>query len=227
MKSIFVGGILSVLLLITGTGVASAQEKTEVSAGIKMWINDWSREQPGFASITSDSTVLIGPAIEIKFPNYFYLEASYLITTSNYDFPDTGQQFDRQDLEAVVGYYVVPGFGLETGYKQSWFSDRDTGVDFSVYGPLLGIRGIAQVDPYLSFYGRLDYLFTRYKSDDPDPTVIHHEDSPGWILEFGVKYAFTNQFIGSLGYKYETNEGKTSSFRDSFSGLMLSGMVLF
>ncbi len=226
MKRILVGGIISVLLLLTGVGSAGAQEKTEVSAGVKMWINDWTHDVPGFASTTSDSTVLIGPEIQVKFPNYIYLDVSYLVATADYDFPDTGQQFDRQDLDAVLGYFVVPGFGLETGYKQSWFSERGTGVDSSVYGPLLGIRGIAQLDPYLSFYGRLDYMFTRYKETGGGlPAFV--EDSPGWVLEFGVKYAFTNQFAGSIGYKYETNEGRNSNISDSFSGLTLSGLVTF
>lgn len=226
MKRILVGTAV-VLLLFSGWSVASAQQGTEVSVGVKMWVNDWTESAPGFASTTSDNTVLLGPAIEVKFPNYFFLQASYLIATADYDFPDTGQQFDRQDLDVAVGYFVVPGFGLETGYKSSWFKERGTGISSSVYGPILGIRGIAQVDPYLSFYGRLDYLFTRFKSNDPDPLAITREDSPGWVFEFGVKYAFTTQFAGSLGYKYETNEGRDSSVRDSFSGLTLSGMVSF
>ncbi len=226
MKSFFVGGILSVLLLITGTGIASAQEKTEVSAGIKMWINSWTESVPGFASTTSDSTLLLGPAIEVKFPNYFFLDASYLIATSDYSFPDTGQKFDRQDLDVAVGYFIVPGFGLETGYKSSWFDESGTGITSNVYGPILGVKGIAQLDPYLSFYGRLDYLFTKFKQQGGG-LASFSEDSPGWIFEFGIKYAFTNQFEGSIGYKYETNEGRDSDVRDSFSGLTLGGMVLF
>jgi opacity protein-like surface antigen len=226
MKRILVG-IVSIFMLIAGSGVADAQEGTGVSVGIKMWINDWTESIPGPGSTTSDSTLLLGPAIEANFSNNLYLDASYLFATSDYSFPDTGQKFDRQDLDVAVGYYVVPGFGLETGYKSSWFNEAGAGIDTSVYGPILGIRGIAQFDPYLSFYGRLDYLFTRFKSNDPDPLAIHREDSPGWLFEFGIKYAFTGQFTGSIGYKYETNEGRDSNVRDSFSGLTLSGMVSF
>ncbi len=226
MKRIIIG-ILAVLLMTAGNGVASAQEKTEISAGIKMWINSWTVSAPGFLSNTSDSTVLLGPAIDVKFPNYWYLEASYLITTADYDFPDTGDKVDRQDLDVAVGYFVVPGFGLETGYKSSWFKDSFTGISSNVYGPILGIKGIAQVDPYLSFYGRLDYLFTRFTSNDPNPADVNREDSPGWLFEFGLKYAFTDQFTGSIGYMYETNEGNVSNIRDEFSGLTLSGMVTF
>ncbi len=226
MKRIFVGGILSVLLLIAGTGVAGAQEKTEVSAGLKMWINSWTESVPGFASTTSDSTLLLGPAIEVKFPNYFFLDASYLFATSDYSFPDTGQKFDRQDLYAAIGYFIVPGFGLETGYKSSWFSESGTGITSNLYGPILGVKGIAQLDPYFSFYGRLDYLFTSFKQQGGG-IASFSENSPGWLFEFGIRYAFTNQFDGSIGYQYETNEGRDSNVRDSFSGLTLSGMIKF
>ncbi len=227
MKRTFFIGILAALLLIGGTGIAGAQEGSGVSAGIKMWINDWTESIPGFGSTTSDSTLLLGPVIEANFSNHLYFEASYLVATSDYSFPDTGQKFDRQDLDVAVGYYVVPGFGLETGYKSSWFRESGVGIDSSVYGPILGVRGIAQLDPYLSFYGRLDYLFTKFKSNNPDPLAINREDSPGWLFEFGLKYAFTEQFTGSIGYKYETNEGRDSNFTDSFSGLTLSGMITF
>ena len=226
MKRILIGAV-AVLLLIAANGVALAQERTEVEVGVKMWVNDWTEDTPGFASTTSDSTVLLGPAIEVKFPNYVFLEASYLFSTADYDFPDTGFKIGRQDLDAAIGYMIVPGFGVLAGYKDSSFKNRDSGFTSDVYGPVIGIIGIAPVDPYLSFYGRLNYLFTKFKTDDPDPLIIHHEDSPGWIFEFGVKYAFTREFSGSIGYKYETNEGNDSNVRDTFSGLTLSGMVAF
>jgi opacity protein-like surface antigen len=225
MKRILIG-IAAVLLLFAGRGTASAQEGTVVDVGLKMWINYWTHDDPFFGSTTSDSAVLLGPAIDVNFPNYMYLQASYLFSSADYDFHDTGQRFDRQDLDVALGYFVVPGFGLETGYKSSWFKESGTGITSNVYGPILGIKGIAQVDPYLSFYGRLDYLFARFREEGGGAPSFE-EDSPGWIFEFGVKYAFTREFKGSLGYKYETNEGNNTGIRDSFSGLTLSGMVSF
>ncbi len=227
MKRILIGAV-AVLLLIAGSGVARAQEGTGVELGLKMWINDWTEDVPGAPSITSDSTVLLGPAIKVKFPNYVFLEASYLFSTSDYDFPDTGAKVERQDLDAAIGYMIVPGFGVLAGYKHASFKNRDSGFTFDLYGPVIGIIGIAQVDPYLSFYGRLDYLFTKFKTNfPPEPFLPSREDDPGWMFEFGVKYAFTREFSGSIGYKYETYEGNDSDIRDTFSGLTLSGMVAF
>ena len=228
MKRILIGAV-AVLLLIAANGVALAQERTEVEVGVKFWFNDWTQDAPG-SSITSDTATLFGPTIEVKFPNYVFVEASYLVSVSDYTFTDSfgnTDNIERQDLDAAIGYMIVPGFGVLAGYKDSSFKNRDSGFTSDVYGPVIGIIGIAPVDPYLSFYGRLNYLFTKFKTDDPDPLIIHHEDSPGWIFEFGVKYAFTREFSGSIGYKYETNEGNDSNVRDTFSGLTLSGMVAF
>ncbi len=225
MKRILIG-FVAVLLLFAGMGTASAQEGMNVDVGLKMWINYWTHDDPIFGSTTSDSAVLLGPAIEVKFPNYLFLDATFLLSTSDYDFPDTGQRFDRQDLDVAFGYFIVPGFALETGYKSSWFKESGTGVTSNTYGPILGIRGVAQVDPYLSFYGRLDYLLLRF-TEEGGGLPSFSEDSPGWLFEFGVRYAFTSQFTGGLGYKYETNEGNNTAIRDSFSGLTLSGMVSF
>ncbi len=220
MKRIIIG-VAAALLLIAGSGAASAQEGTGVEVGLKMWINDWTVDAPGAPSITSDTTVLLGPAIAVRFPNYVFLEASYLFSTADYDFPDTGQKVERQDFDAAIGYMIIPGFGVLAGYKNSWFKERDTGSTSTLSGPVIGIIGIAQAAPDLSFYGRLDYLFTTFDG----PTI--REDSPGWMFEFGVKYAFTREFSGSIGFKYQTDEGNDTNVRDTFSGLTLSGMVAF
>ncbi len=225
MKRIIIG-VAAALLMIAGSAAASAQEGTGVEVGLKMWFNDWTHDVPGFPSITSDNTVLLGPAIEAKFGDYFFAEASFLFSTADYDFSD-GTRIDRQDVNLAIGYMIIPGFGVLAGYKNSDFKWKTTnpGEKDRVYGPLLGIVGIAQVDPYLSFYGRFNYLFTKFKSTGVAPGI--EEDSPGWIFEFGLKYAFTREFTGSIGYKYETNEGNDSNVRDTFSGLTLSGMVAF
>jgi hypothetical protein len=224
MKRILIGAVAA-LLLIAANGAALAQERTEVEVGVKFWFNDWTHDVPGVPSITSDTTTLFGPTIEVKFPNQVFVEGSYLVSTSDYNFPD-GTRFDRQDLELSIGYMIVPAFGILAGYKNSDFKDNFTGVKDTVSGPLIGIIGIAQVDPYLSFYGKFDYLFTRFKETGGGLPAFE-EGSPGWIFEFGVKFAFTREFLGTIGYKYETNEGNDSNVRDSFSGLILGGLVRF
>jgi opacity protein-like surface antigen len=223
----FLIGIVASLLLIAGRGEAFAQDGTGVQVGLKMWLNQWTQERPGFTSITSDTTMLLGPAIEVKFQNQVFLEASYLFAASDYTFNDAAPPFniDRQDADIAVGYLVTPEFGILVGYRDTTLKESATGAKDTLTGPLIGIVGNAFLDPQLSFYGRLEYLFTRFKEQDALGTL--NEDSPGWMLAFGVRYAFTRTFTGSFGYRYETNKGDTTGVRDSFGGLTLDGMVSF
>ncbi len=223
----FLIGVVATLLLVAGMGEARAEEGPGVQVGVKMWYNDWSQDRPGFGSITSDYTTLLGPAIEAKFENQVFIEASYLISTADYHFSDqiSAADVERQDLDVAVGYLIIPEFGVLLGYKNTTFKERTTGIEDTLYGPGLGVNTNLPLNEDLSFYGRLDFLFTRFEQNDAG--VVFREDSPGWMFEFGLKYAFTRSFFGSLGYKYETNEGNDTNVRDTFSGVTLGAMVGF
>jgi hypothetical protein len=105
-----------------------------------------------------------------------------------------------------MGYMVIPEFGVLAGYKNSTFRQKEIGTRATLYGPLTGIRLNLPVDEALSFYGKINYLFTKFREDDA--LVSLREDSPGWTFEFGLKLAFTKEFSGTLGYRYETNGGR-------------------
>ena len=224
MKRILIAAVSA--LLLTGGGVARAEGGKGVEAGFQMWINDWTHDVPGVGSITSDSTVLFGPAIKVKFSNDAFLDASYLFTLSDYTFSnDAIYNVGRQDADVAIGYMLIPEFGVLAGYKNSSFKERETGIKDTVNGPLIGMVVIAPMDVNASFYGKLNYLFTRFK--EQGSTVSFQEDSPGWTLEFGIKFDFRRDFYGTFGYKYETNTGSTSNIQDSFSGLVFSSMFTF
>lgn len=226
MKRILIGVLTTTMLFIASSGAAVAQEGAGVEVGLKMWINDWTHDDPVFGSTTSDTTVLLGPAIKAKFGEHVFGEASFLFSTADYNFPDTGQHFDRQDVDLAIGFMIIPEFGVLAGYKDTSLREKLSGTKDTVFGPVIGVVGDFPMDPYFSFYGRLDYLFTRFKEEGGGlPTF--EEDSPGWIFEFGLKFAFTREFTGSLGYKYETNEGNDTAIRDTFSGLTLGAMFTF
>ena len=217
--------IVFALLLFAGAPPVFAGDGTKIEAGIKMWLNNWHRDQPGFLGISSDSTMLLGPAVEAELGEQVFLEASYLFSTADYRFSETGDNVSRQDADLAVGYLVVPGFGLFAGYRHAAFEVKEAGVKNTLSGPVMGIVLHAPMDPWLTFYGRLLYLFTQY--EEKDAGTVFQEDSPGWGLEFGLKYAFTRQFLGSIGYRYEENRGNKSDVTDSFSGLTFSAMLRF
>ena len=217
--------IVFALLLFAGTPPVFAGDGTKVEAGIKMWLNNWHRDQPGFIGISSDSTMLLGPAVEAQLGEQVFLEASFLFSAADYYFSETGDNVSRQDADIAVGYLVVPGFGLFAGYKHATFKWGATGINETLLGPSLGITTQARMAPWLTFYGRLLYMFTRFEQDGAG--TVFKEDSPGWGLEFGLKYAFTRQFLGSIGYRYEENEGNKSDVTDSFSGVTFGAMIRF
>jgi opacity protein-like surface antigen len=216
-----------VLLVVVSAPPVHAGEGAKMEVGIKMWLNSWYQSRPGFTSTSSDTTMLLGPAIEAKLGEQVFLEAAYLFSTADYRFSEAGMtaNISRQDTELAVGYLVVPGFGLFAGYKQGTFKEAATGIKGTLSGPLMGMAVQAPMDRWLSFYGRLLYLFTRFEQDDAG--TMFREDSPGWGFEFGLKYAFTRQFLGSIGYRYEENSGKESDVTDAFSGVTFGAMLQF
>jgi hypothetical protein len=226
MKRILRGAVAAVLLVAI-SGAAYAETGKGVEAGFQMWINDWTHDVPRAGSVTSDTTVLFGPAIKVELPHHFFVDASYLFSLSDYTFTnDTVYNDERQDATMTVGYMIVPEFGVLAGNKISWFKEKETGFKDTVYGPLIGMIGIAPIYYNTAFYGKLDYLFTKFRQRGGG-FADFKEDSPGWDLEFGFKIDFTREFSGTFGYRYETNTGSDSDIQDSFSGLIFSGMFHF
>jgi hypothetical protein len=215
------------LLLLADVQPVHAGKEAKIDAGIKLWLNNWRQSRPGLDSISSDSTMLLGPAVEAELGEQVFLDASYLFSTADYRFSEPGMtaNISRYDADLAVGFLVVPEFGLFAGYKHATFKEAATGIKDTLWGPTLGMVLHAPMDPWLTFYGRLVYLFTRF--EQRDAATLFREDSPGWGLEFGLKYAFTRQFLGSIGYRYEENRGNESDVTDGFSGLTFGAMLRF
>ena len=226
MKRLLQAIVLS-LLLVSGVPPVQAGDGTKIDGGVKLWLNNWHQSRPGFTGISSDSTMLIGPAVEAEFGEQVFVEASYLFSTADYRFSEPGltANISRSDADLNLGYLVVPEFGLFAGYKHETFKESSTGIKNTLSGPVLGMAFQAPMDPWLTFYGRLLYLFTRFEQNDAG--MVFREDSPGWGLEFGLKYAFTRQFLGSIGYRYEENTGNETDVTDAFSGLTFGAMLRF
>ena len=219
--------IVFTLLLFAWALPVQAGDGTKIDAGIKMWLNNWYQSRPGLDSISSDTTMLLGPAVEAELGEQVFLDASYLFSTADYRFSEPGMtaNISRYDADLAVGFLVVPEFGLFAGYKHATFKEAATGIKDTLWGPTLGMVLHAPMDPWLTFYGRLVYLFTRFEQNAVG--TVFREDSPGWGLEFGLKYVFTKQFLGSIGYRYEENTGKDSDVTDAFSGLTFGAMLRF
>jgi len=208
-----------VVLLLLTAGVARAGEEKggpEVTAALKTWVNQWKHDDPGTGRTISDSvSVLTGPAVEVEFHNRLVIEASYLMSLSDYKFTEAGvtSEFDRKDFDLAIGKRFNHYAGFFVGYRNSSFKEQETGAkDFS-YGMTYSLRGTAPFIGTSSLYGNLTYLSTRFKAEGQA-----REDAPGWITEIGGRTVFTKQFAMKLGYKWETMKGDVSRVKDSFRG---------
>jgi opacity protein-like surface antigen len=229
MKRI-VSGIAVVLMLVCMSGAARAEEEkaegTGITAGIKTWMNTWKREMNG-ETIKSNSIVLVGPAVEVEFPQHIFAEASYVVSMSDYKVEDAGvsEEFSRKDLDLAVGYQFNHQVGAFFGYRSSELKEKESGEKETVSGPLLGVRGSVPVNEALSVFGKATYLITKLKAEDAGASTS--ENAPGFIVEAGVKYEFITHLDGALGYKYETTKTKDTSVKDTFTGFTLEVAYMF
>ena len=95
------------LLFFMAVPPVHAGDGTKIDGGIKMWLNNWHQSRPGFAGTSSDSTMLLGPAVEAELGEQVFVEASYLFSTADYHFSEPGltANISRSDADLAVGYY--------------------------------------------------------------------------------------------------------------------------
>ena len=216
-----------ILLLLNFGGTAAAEERkgdVEVTAALKSWVNTWKREAPGTGNTRSDSSVLIGPAVEVEFPNGPVIEASYLTSLSGYEFTEAGviSEVDRQDLDLAIGKRLNRHVGFFMGYRNSSFKEKETGVKEHSYGLFYSLRGTVPAIGKSSVYANLTWLNTRFKAEN-----LAREDAPGWTVEIGGKTPFTEQLSMNLGYKWETTKGRDTQVKAAFTGMTLDLVYAF
>jgi hypothetical protein len=88
-------GFVAILLLLSMSGTARAEEGARTAAGLKIWMNRWKSEKPDSGSSTSSIGALVGWAAEAEFSNGVFLEASYLVSSSDYKFDQTNVTTER------------------------------------------------------------------------------------------------------------------------------------
>lgn len=217
----FIHSIIVLSLLSAGRAANAEEEKggIEITGALKTWVNEWKHDDPVTGRKISDSVIaLVGPAVEVEFHNGPVIDASYLMSTSDYKFTEAGvtTKFDRRDIDLAIGKWLNRYVGFFVGYRNSSFKEQTTGAkDFS-YGLTYNLRGAVPFIGTSSLYGNLTWLNTMLKAEGQA-----REEYPGWITEIGGKTVFTKQFAMKLGYKWETMKGEVSQIKDSFRGTAL------
>lgn len=223
-----VSAVMAMLLVLAMSGAAWAEGGTEVSVGVKSWYNSGKRTYQGEEGWKTDSILLVGPAIEVEFSNHVFIEGSYMVSASNYKYTHADVmtvEFDRKDMDLAAGYQFNHNVGVFAGYRTVELKFKGEDYKESSNGAVVGIRGAAHLSEGLSAFGKFSYLFMTAKATFAGESET--EKAPGWVAEAGLKYAFTKGLAGSLGYKYETVEGKDSEIKDVFTGFTLDVMYTF
>jgi len=216
-----------VMLFLSAGGTAWAEEEksgTIVIAALKTWVNEWKREVPGTGRTLSDSIALVGPAVEVEINNGPVIEASYLMSVSDYTFTEAGaaSEFARRDFDLAIGKWLNPHVGFFTGYRNSSFKEKEMRANNYSYGMFYTVRGSVPFIGKSSLYANLTWLDARLKTEGQA-----REDAPGWIAELGGRTVFTKQIAMRLGYKWETTKGEVNHVKDSFRGTALDLTYLF
>jgi opacity protein-like surface antigen len=220
-------GFVSILLILSMAGTASAEEGIRTAAGLKIWMNRWKSEGLGSEGGTSGIGAMIGWAAEAEFSNNVFVEASYLVSVSDYTFDrtDVTTDVERNDVDVVAGYQFIHNVGVFAGYRSSQFWEKITKNKETVHGPLIGVRGAVPLNNALSLFGDLTWLPRSKKATFA--ATDEKETALGWISRAGVKYVFTREITGALGYQYEMTKGKNTKVKDTFAGATLDVMYSF
>ena len=220
-------GCIAILLLLSMSGTAIGEEGAKTTAGLKIWMNQWKRERPNSEGRTSGISALVGWAAEAEFSNGVFLEASYLVSISDYTFDnaDVTTDVERSDVDVAAGYLFNHNLGVFAGYRSSQFREKLTKNKETLHGPLVGVRGSVPLNDVLSLFGELTYLPRSTKA--AFAATNEEETGLGWFIRAGISHAFTREISGALGYQYETTKGKVTNFKDTFSGATLDLMYSF
>ena len=177
------------------SGTAHCQEGTKTAAGLKIWMNRWKSERPGSEDKISGIGALVGWAAEAEFSNGVFLEASYLVSISDYTFDnaDVTTDVERSDVDVAAGYQFNHNVGVFAGYRSSQFREKITKNKETLHGPLVGVRGSVPLNDVLSLFGKLTYLPRSTKA--AFAATNEKETGSGWFISAGVTHVFTTQHL--------------------------------
>jgi len=235
---------MTAAIFMLTAGIASADD-TKVTLGVKMWSNKWEEKSEilGGGSSTTDmgSSLMVGPALNIRFPSNWFIGATYLKSTKDYEQKDaaTGDTFafERKDLDLTLGYMFSPQFGLFFGYKtidapatfkMAGISDFSVGT-WKLKGPGIGILGNIPLGESAALYGNLallkmkqEFVFSDQMAAFAGSSGIPSYDTVGASLEIGLAMAFTQNLSANIGIKSQSFSGTDefdTTYTDTFAGL--------
>jgi hypothetical protein len=141
----------------------------------------------------------------------------------------SGSRGTREELDANIGYFVMPGLAFTLGYKK--VEQRDGANRYRPAGPVIGVSGNAPLGGAWSLYGSLGV--GRLKTPGGDAIDFEADYR---LTELGLAYTLDGDrlprrwtFTG--GYRIQVMSSKdafgTQDGRDTTQGFTIGAMATF
>jgi hypothetical protein len=226
-------GLTAIALCLAGA-VQAQESGPSVSVGLKAWSTQWTTfgydtnggGQTVLTQVPAKDKVVLVPLLSVRWRDWVGSISGY--GSTDYEFVDGGSN-SRKELDANVGYLVLPGVAVTLGYKK--VGQKAATDNYELAGLVAGMSATAPLSSTFSLYGSLG--LGRLK-DTSASTVKFDADYR--LTEVGVAYTlpmerFTKALTFTLGYRTQVLSSKealgSQDGRDLTQGLTLGLLAAF
>ena len=223
------------LALCASTAAHAQTSDLTLTVGLKAWHVEWSSF--GYAIDSGSNTILVQaaardktlflPVASVRYRNLIASVSGYRGTEMEFL---NGERAKRHELDANVGYLVLPGVAATVGYKRFELAGA-AGNKSAVRGPVFGLSMTAPVGYDVSVYASFGHSRMR-PSDD---SIIRFKTRYS-LTDLGLAYTlpaagFARAFTLTLGYRSQSIKARealgTQTAADSAEGIALGAFTTF
>ena len=203
-----------VVLILCCAGAAHAQDPgLSLSIGVRAWQTDWTtfsyyapppaNENVALTQVSADGKLALMPLLSARYGKFLGSLSGFPSTSFSFD---DGSRGEREEFDANVGYYVLPGLAVTIGYKK--VSQSGDAGRYRPSGPVLGLSGNAPLDGPWSLYGSLGVGWLKTPSGDKIDFEADYR-----LAEVGLGYTLnTNRWLSAwtftAGYRMQVMNSK-------------------
>ncbi|MBX3621337.1 MAG: hypothetical protein KF891_15310 [Rhizobacter sp.] len=225
------------LVVLSVAAASQAQDQPSalsVSLGVKAWNTEWTTfgydtngaGQTVLTQVAANDKLIFVPLVSLRYRDFIGSVSGY--TGTDYDFIGGGTN-TRRELDANVGYFVLPGVALTLGYKK--VGQKAATDNYELAGPVLGASATAPLGRDVSLYGA--FGLGRMKSTGSSTVKF---DADYRLTELGLAYTLATQSVAkavsfTLGYRTQVLSSKQAlgdqDGRDLTQGVTLGVVAAF
>ncbi len=229
--------LIPTFIFILPVGTAMALPDVTVTAGVKMWHNEWTYRSSSDERF-EDSSILIGPSIKLSMERYF-AGITYMRSVEDYDltWQNYSMKTPRTDTDIVAGYLYGNHVAFFAGYKGiryatdnylrgEWVSNGSNAIDAG----LVGVSLYRTVKPNgltltASLAGGIYQAESKYDFDDEagaDENILRVGDKGEiYSVQAGITMPISEITFLNISYKYQLLESDVDTNMD-FRGVLFS-----